>query len=254
MPAPTDPTPTYPAVALAALQRVLDTQLASMEKAADVLAETIARGDVVQLFGTGHSRAVTLEFCGRAGGLAPMGMLAVKDLVMFGGESPETILDPTFERESGIARRIHDLAEPHPGDAFVLVSNSGINSAVVEMARIAKDDGHPLIAITSVSHTRDVPSRDASGDRLADLADVVIDNQAPVGDAAVEMEDGSRIGGLSNLVGIFIAQTIVELIARRLLARGVQLPVFTSANVPEGDSRNASLVTGTSGRVRPIEP
>ena len=249
-----DPSPAYPRVGLAALQRVLDTQMPALEAAADILTETIARGDVVQLFGTGHSRAVTLEFCGRAGGLAPVGMLAVKDLVMFGGEAPESILDPTFERESGIARRILDLAAPHPGDAFVLVSNSGINAAVVEMAQIVRSEGHPLIAITSLSHTRDVPSRDSSGLRLADLADVVIDNQAPVGDAAVELDDGSRVGGLSNLVGIFIAQTLVELIGRRLLARGSSVPVFTSANVPEGDARNEHLVARTAGRVRPIEP
>lgn len=245
---------TYPTVALERIQAVLDTQGPAIEQAIGILADTIAAGGIVQAFGTGHSRAVTLELAGRAGGLAAVGMLAVKDLVLFGDVAPGDILDPTYERESGIAARVYELAAPQPGDAFVIVSNSGINAAVVEMAMLARSKAHPIIAITSRAHNASVATRDASGRSLAELADVVIDNGAPAGDATIDLGDGLRIGAVSNLTGILIAQMIAEGITRRLQQSGVPVPVFVSANLPEGDAHNKALYAVYGTRVRPIEP
>ena len=244
----------YPALAQRTLTGLMESQADALEQAARILATTIECGAVVQAFGTGHSRAVTLELCSRAGGLAPMSMMAVKDLVMFGRASPELIIDPKSEREKGLAARIYELASPGVGDAFVIVSNSGINPAIVEMAQLAKQRGHAIVAITSFRHNDQVASRDASGAHLRDYADVVIDNGAPAGDAAVTVADGVTVGGLSNLAGVFIAQVLVEAIARILLEHGQQVPVFTSANVPEGDERNRELIARFADRVRPIEP
>lgn len=244
----------YPAVAFEHLRAVLDTQAAPIEQATEILANAISAGGIIQAFGTGHSRAVTLELAGRAGGLAAVGMLAVKDLVLFGDTRPERILDPTFEREAGIAARIYDLARPQPDDAFVIVSNSGINSAVVEMAVLARSKGHPIIAITSRKHNAHVATRDASGLNLADLADVVIDNAAPAGDATIDLGSGIRIGAVSNLTGILIAQMLAEGITRRLQEHGGQVPVFVSANLPEGDAHNRDLYAAFGSRIRPIEP
>jgi uncharacterized phosphosugar-binding protein len=244
----------YPSTALRALARVVDTQSTVIEEAARLLADVIGSGGVVQAFGTGHSRAVTLELCSRAGGLAPMSMLAVKDLVMFGGWDPAAIVDPRTEREPGLAEKIYELGGVERGDAFVIVSNSGINSAIVQMAEIAHDRGHPVVAITSLAHTSTVSSRDASGRNLRDIADLVIDNGAPLGDAAIQLAEGVRVGGLSNLTGIFIVQVLVEAIARLLEERGKAVPAFVSANLPDGDERNRLLLEKYAARVRPIEP
>lgn len=246
--------PEYPDLAVRTLTELSRSQAGALAQAAQILATTIERGDVIQAYGTGHSRAVVFELCGRAGGLAPTSMLAVKDLVMFGGAAPERIIDPKSERESGLAREVYELAAPSPGDAFVIVSNSGINPAIVEMAQLVKERGHPLIAITSFRHSGDVATRDASGLRLRDYADVAIDNGTPTGDAALALPGGVSIGGLSNLAGIFLVQTLVELVARELIDRGSAVPVFVSANLPDGDERNRDLTARYADRVRPIEP
>lgn len=246
--------PTYAEVAQASLDTVLSTQLDAIDEAAALIAGALRSGGILQAFGTGHSRIVTLELAGRAGGLAPVGMLAVKDLVMFGSTDPAAILDPTYEREPGIAERVYALAQPRPEDAFVIVSNSGINAAVVEMAQLVRAYGHPLVAITSRAHTAAVASRDASGARLADLADVVIDNGAPEGDAAVEIQPGVAIGAVSSFTGVLIAQLLTEQVCRHLLETGDPLPVHLSANLPAGDAHNARLYERYGARVRPIEP
>lgn len=244
----------FAARAGALVDRVVSTQLPAIGKAAAVVAGSVAGGGVLQAFGTGHSRIVTLELAARAGGLASVGMLAVKDLVMFGGEDPAAILDPLYERESGLAERIYELAAPRPVDAFLIVSNSGLNAAIVEMAQLVRDRGHALVAVTSLSHTRSAAARLAGGPSLADLADVVIDNCAPAGDASIEVAPGVGIGAVSSLTGVLIAQILTELTCRRLLELGEELPVLVSANLAAGDGHNKAIIDRYRARVRPIEP
>ncbi|RIQ16271.1 sugar isomerase domain-containing protein [Jiangella rhizosphaerae] len=244
----------FAARAAGLVEHVVQTQLPALREAAELVAGSIAGGGVLQAFGTGHSRIVTLELAGRAGGLVPVGMLAVKDLVMFGGEDPAAILDPAYERESGLAERIYALARPRPEDVFLIVSNSGLNAAVVEMAQLARERGHGLVAITSLAHTRSAAARSTGGPRLADLADVVIDNGAPEGDAAIELTPGVRIGAVSSLTGVLAAQILTELVCRRLLELGQQPPVYVSANLAAGDAHNRMILERYRDRVRPIEP
>ncbi|MEU4774100.1 SIS domain-containing protein [Micromonospora sp. NPDC023644] len=248
------PEPAYANIARTALEQVLSTQLDAIEAAAGLVADAIAAGGVLQAFGTGHSRIVTLELAGRAGGLAAVSMLAVKDLVMFGGAEPGPILDPTYEREPGLAERIYHLAAPSAHDAFLIVSNSGINAAVTEMAVLARERSHPVVAVTSLAHTRSAGARATRGAHLADLADVVIDNQAPAGDAAREITPGVRIGAVSSFTGVLIAQLLTELVCRRLLGRGIDPPVHVSANLARGDAHNRVLFERYRDQVRPIEP
>lgn len=248
------PEPAYAAIARTAFDQVLATQLAAIEAAAGLVADAIAAGGVLQAYGTGHSRIVTLELAGRAGGLAAVSMLAVKDLVMFGGEDPGRILDPTYERESGLAERVYQLASPSAHDAFLIVSNSGINAGIIEMATLARERGHRIIAVTSLTHTRSADARATPGRHLADLADVVIDNHAPAGDAALEIMPGVRIGAVSSFTGVLIAQLLTELVCRRLLDRGIDPPVHISANLAAGDAHNEVLYERYRDQVRPIEP
>ncbi|MEV0810940.1 SIS domain-containing protein [Micromonospora sp. NPDC050200] len=248
------PEPAYANIARTALEQVLSAQLDAIEAAAGLVADAIAAGGVLQAFGTGHSRIVTLELAGRAGGLAAVSMLAVKDLVMFGGADPGPILDPTYERESGLAERIYHLAAPSEHDAFLIVSNSGINAAVIEMAALAHERAHPIVAVTSLAHTRSAGARSTQGPHLADLADVVIDNHAPAGDAALEITPGVRIGAVSSFTGVLIAQLLTELVCRQMLGRGIDPPVHVSANLAQGDVHNRVLYERYRDQVRPVEP
>lgn len=245
---------TYGEVARRLVEQVVDHGMEQITTAAELLADAIRAGGVIQTYGTGHSRIVALEMSARAGGLAAVGMLSVKDLVMFGGADPEEILDPTYERESGLAKRIYDLAQPWPQDAFVIISNSGRNAAVVEMASLVKARGHRLVAVTSVAHTTRVARDVGSAGRLIDFADVVIDNLAPPGDATIQLAHGQRIGAVSSLTGVLIAQLLTEGIARSLERSESRVPVFISANTPEGDAHNEDLYTLYGQRIRPIEP
>jgi uncharacterized phosphosugar-binding protein len=219
-------------------------------RAAALLVASLRDDAVIYAFGSGHSEAIAMEIAGRAGGLIPTNRLSPRDLVLYGGE-PAGILTRELERDPGIAQRIYDLAPVRPADAFVLISSSGVNGTVVELARIVKERGHRLIALTSVQHSTAMTSRHPSGRKLLDLADVTLDNRAPYGDAVLPLPgDGLATGAVSTITSALLAQMMVAEVVRLLLEAGETPPLYRSSNVVGGDAHNRDLEAAYDGRLR----
>jgi len=223
------------------IDRVVAANKDSVAAAARLLADCVAADGIVQAFGTGHSQATALEIAGRAGGLIPTNRIGLSDLVARGGEDLSVLSDPLLERSPGLGKRLYELAAPHPRDVFVVISNSGVNNSIVDFALHVKDAGHPLIALTSLRHTRSVPALHAGGKRLADVADVVLDNGAPTGDALLPLPDGGSLCGISTITSAMLVQMTVAEAVGLMTAEGHQAPVYVSANVPGGFERNLVL-------------
>lgn len=244
---------TFAETALAQLGRVVDEQREHVAAGGALVAEALAGGGILHAYGTGHSRSVALELVARAGGLIPTNLLSIKDLVLWGGQEPESIRDPKLEREPGVAAAVLALHDVRAGDAMVIASNSGLNPAIVEMSRLVRERGVPVIAIGSVSHSRAVPSRDASGTTLFDNADVVVDTLTPVGDAVVDLRTGGRACGTSTLSAVLIAQLLVASAIEELDRRDVHIPVYRSMNTGGADDSNADAERAWATRLRPVE-
>jgi uncharacterized phosphosugar-binding protein len=237
-------------VSLAALHRLTADAGPGVTRAAALIAECVANDGVVQAFGTGHSQAIVLEIAGRAGGLVPTNRLSITDLVRYGGEKPGILGDPLLERQPGIAARLYELADPRPQDVFVIVSNSGINTVIVEMALHARQRGHQIVAVTSLAHSGAVLAGHPSGHKLSDLADVVLDNAAPVGDALLDLPGGGAVCAISTLTAVMLVQMAVAEATSLLLADGHRPPIYVSANVPGGYERNLELERHYGERLR----
>jgi uncharacterized phosphosugar-binding protein len=240
---------TFATKALELAHQVVESQAEPVRRAAALLVTSLRAGGVVNAFGSGHSEAIAMEIAGRAGGLVPSNRLTPRDLVLYGGQPP-SVLTPELERDPEIAHRIYELAPVAPQDVFVLISSSGINGAVVELATIVKDRGHPLIALTSVKHSSQMTSRHPSGRKLLDLADVVLDNGAPYGDAILELPGGGGYGAISTVTSALLAQMVVTEAVDGLVALGETPPIYLSVNVAGGDEHNKALESRYAGRIR----
>jgi uncharacterized phosphosugar-binding protein len=232
------------------LERVEHSQQDAVAEAAELIADSLASGGVLHVFGTGHSEALAMELSGRAGGLIPTNKLALRDAVLLGDLPVEALADPKAERNPELARHVWELAPVKPGDIVLIASQSGGNGSTVEMALIAKQSGHKIIALTSLAHSQAITSRHPSGSRLFELADVVIDNGAPHGDAVLPMPDGNSVCALSSIANAAIAQAIVAEVTARLLERGAEAPIYRSANVEGGDVHNDAWEARYAGRIR----
>ncbi|MDX6238473.1 MAG: hypothetical protein QOG10_3288 [Kribbellaceae bacterium] len=221
-----------------------------IQPAADLVVASLRANGVIQAFGSGHSEALAMEIAGRAGGLIATNRIALRDLVLLGGEPREVLSSGILERDPSVARRLYALVEPDPADLFVIASNSGVNGSIVELATVVKENGHPLIAITSLQHTSGVESRHPSGKKLIDFADVVLDNHAPYGDSVLELPGGGKVCAVSSITAALIAQMLVAEVLRRLTEAGETPPVYLSANIPGGDDHNHALEARYAGRIR----
>ena len=107
------------------------------------------------------------------------------------------------------------------------------------MALGAKAEGMKLIAVTSFPHSSASPARHSSGKKLYEVADVVIDTGAPLGDFGLSIEGvEAPVGAMSTSVTIAIAQSIVATTAEKLVARGVQPMVMVNPNTAEKAKAN----------------
>jgi uncharacterized phosphosugar-binding protein len=128
-----------------------------------------------------------------------------------------------------------------------LVSNSGINSGVIDLALAAKKLGMKTVAFTSLAHSQSVRSRHASGKRLFEVCDEVVDLGGVRGDAIFPVRKGLQAGPLSTLSAVLMAQSIIVSAVVQLESLGIRC-VYTSVNTPEGEKRNRALERRASQR------
>jgi len=216
----------------AIVRGVLETQLDAIERAADLCANAIARGGLVHLFGTGHSRMLVEEMYPRYGsfpGFHPIVELSLTNhaqVVGANGQRQAMFL----ERVKGFAEAILANFEFGPDDVMMVFSSTGRNAVPLEMAHGAKRRGLPLVTVGTGTDTP-----------LARLADVAIDNCGVPGDALVRIEGletpvapGSTIGGAA------VVNALKAAVAERLVALG-QPPLVITSDVFVGPERSREL-------------
>jgi uncharacterized phosphosugar-binding protein len=239
--------PGYYEAVIRLLGEIQRSQAQAIDRAADLIFASLAADGVLHVFGSGHSHSVAEEAFHRAGGLIPVNAMTEPFL---------TPLTPPqksgrLERVSGIAAILLDYHEPRPGDVLLIVSNAGINAVPVELALEAKKREVTVIAITSLRHSQAVASRHASGKRLFEVADLVIDNCGEAGDGAVTFPGlAEKVGPTSLLAGAFIVNAIVCGVVERFIVKGLSPPVYRSANLPGGDEHNRRLEAKYKGRIK----
>ena len=221
-----------------------------LDAAIGIMTRAIEAGAVIQAFGTGHSEAFAMEIAGRAGGLIPTNKITLRDLVLRGSLPVDALGGSSLERNPDIVANLWEISPIQPGDVFVIASNSGVNGSIVGLALLAKDEGHDVIAVTSLQHTAEVRPKHPSGLRLSEVADVVIDNLAPYGDATLALPGGVAVGSVSSITSAFIAQLLTIGVAERMRAGGHEPPLYLSANIPGGDEHNHALEQKYEGRIR----
>ncbi len=203
----------------------------ALEKAATICANSIGQEGLVHLFGTGHSRIPIEEMFPRHGsfpGFHPMVELSLtfhNPVVGSNGQRQAMYL----EHVEGLGKMILRNFVFDQRDSFVIFSNSGVNEVVVEVALEAKKMDLPVICVVSVDHCEYSEAKHSSGKKLIDVADVVLDNGTPGGDAMVNIEGlEDPVGPGSTIGGAAIVNALKCLIADKLTRMGKPPIVLSS--------------------------
>lgn len=230
------------------LAEVKEAERASIAAAARALADTLAQDGLIYVFGTGHSAALATDIFYRAGGLLLVQPLFDERVLLHRVPVTET---SEWERREGWAGQLVAESGARSGDALIVISTSGRNAAPVDAALAARQAGLRVIAITAPGYAATLPSRHSSGLRLHEVADIVVDNHADPGDAAVQLPGlPQKVAPMSTAVGSALLQAIVLETVANLLDRGYTPPVFVSANLPGGDEHNREVLARHRQRLR----
>lgn len=216
----------YSSKLIQALEQLFVDNQQAIHQASQLFAEAIIHDNMIQVLGTGHSHMVGLEGFIRAGGLGNINAILDSTVLTSDG----ALRGSKLEKLNGLAEILWQEQAIGADDVIVVVSNSGRNALPVEFAQLAKQQGHKVIAITSVEQSSQYPSRHVSGKKLMDIADIVLDNKVPSGDGLCEINRRTT-GAFSSISGMALINTLCTEAQKIALEQGAEPLIFCSQNV-----------------------
>ncbi|WP_347548242.1 SIS domain-containing protein [Pseudalkalibacillus hwajinpoensis] len=229
-----------------ALNDIKEKEHKAITLAAEKIADSIANGSIVHVFGCGHSHMMAEEVFYRAGGLVPVHPILVEDLMLHKGGTRSSM----FERTNGFAASFMNDQDIQNGDVMIVVSTSGRNPVPVDAALYGKKKGAFVIGLTSRQASLGQPSRHEDGLYLYDAVDLVLDNHVEPGDAVMRHEESQlTFGSTSTVVGMTIMNTVFVEAIQVMIERGFEPPVFKSGNVDGSDEANETLIQRYKDRI-----
>ncbi len=220
------------------MAKIETTQMENIRQAATLMADTIEAGRWVHTFGCGHATIPVEEMYPRIGGFVgfhPMIELPLSFFTRITGEMG--VHQFVFlERVEGYGVEIMKGYNFDTRDTMWLFSHSGINNVNIDIALESKKKGMKVVVFGSAAEAKGKQTRHSSGKTIFDIADVVVDSCAPIGDAAVPLKNHQdKVGPVSTMAFVTCVWMTVTTVAEILAERGVKLFIHPSHNVP-GDT------------------
>jgi len=220
------------------MDKIEATQMENIQKAAEIMADTIAAGRWVHTFGCGHATIPVEEMYPRIGGFVGFHPMIELPLTFFtnivGGMNVHEFV--FLERVEGYGQEIMKGYTFDPRDTMWIFSHSGINNVNIDIALESKKLGMKVIAYGSAAAAQGKKTRHSSGKTIFDIADLVVDSCAPLQDASVELKNHrDKIGPVSTIAFITTVWMTITTVAEILVERGEKLYIHPSHNVP-GDT------------------
>jgi uncharacterized phosphosugar-binding protein len=227
-----DPLAQYLTAARAAIDAIEADMLEPVRRASERFAASIRSGRLVHVFGTGHSRMAVEEMFPRYGSypgyhpIVELSMTYHNPVVGANGQRQAMFL----ENVQGFGPVLWRNFVTSPEDCLLAISTSGCNAVTIDVAIEAKRLGMFVVALTSLAHAAVSTSKHESGRKLADVADLVLDQHAPAGDAAVWIEGlESPVAPISSVSGCVVINLLKAETACRLTEAGAPPSVLTAA-------------------------
>lgn len=239
----TDSLQQYHDVITGLLGRILATQQPAIQQAAQVLYQAIRQERKIHVLGTGaHSQIAVEEVLWRAGGLAAWNPILDPGTHLLNGAKRSV----SFERLPGYGIGVLNAyaVGSTPGEVMILINAYGIDPMSLDVALECRRRGVYVIGVTSPAYGRatppDSPLRHPSKKNLFEEVDLLIDSQAPLGDAVGRVPGFAQpVGSSSSFCSCFVMNLLMIATVQQLQAAGEKPPVFMSANLPQGDAANA---------------
>ena len=223
------------------LAAIHQREMPRIRQAGELLANAIAAGNRVYLFGSGHSVIPVMDIFPRYGSFVGFYPLYDPRLMWHNVVGPGGARELLWlERQEGYIRNFLQSFALQAGDCMIVFSHGGLNAAPIEAALYAREKGLKVISVSSMANAAAAPATHSSGRKLCDAADIALDNCVPPEDALVDIGYPEKVAAGSTIAAVFLAMSLVAETAALLKAKGVKPHTFVSPNVP-GIARDHNL-------------
>ena len=193
------------------LAKVRATQTETIQKAGQLIADSVANGGKIYLAEICHS--IQMDFIYRGGG--PIVYKEYKP-----GET--------------------ELKE---GDVLFVSSVSGRTKSVVDLAWDCMQKGITVIALTSMVYASKVDPVHESGKKLHEFVTLALDNCAPAAEAMLEVEGlEAHFAASSGIASDYIMWSLTSVCVEKMLSDGFTPGILKSANFPGGNDYNKQVI------------
>ena len=222
---------------------VYDAQHEKFKKVAKLFGDCMTSGGVVQLFGTKHGEEFVNELYYRAGGIAPLHGFKLKDMTLKKLIDQKDIDSGEIYNNTKVVDIFLNNYQVDDRDMLVVVSYSGNEPLVKELAKRYKEKGQKVVAVINKK------TYDKTGSNLLDYTDEWLDMGSDDPDIALHIGD-LAVGQVSSTVTNVIAQMLTADMYEYYVSKGLEAPVLLSANIKDADVHNNSLTDPYERRVR----
>ena len=215
------------------LAKIHSTQQGQIERAGEAMAQAIAAGKRVYLFGSGHSVIPVMDIFPRYGSFVGFFPLYDPRLMWTNVVGPGGARELLWlERKEGYIEVFLQSYPLEAGDCMIAFSHGGLNAAPIEAALYAKKRGLTVITVSSLANASAAKATHSSGKKLSDVADIAIDNCVAPEDSQVDIGRPEKVAAASTIAVVFVAMALVAETGARLEAKGHAPVTFVSPNVP----------------------
>lgn len=236
----------YAAILTEKISAIQTGQREKIMLAARMAAQTMLAEGLIYVFGCGHSHMLAEETFYRAGGLACVSPVFYEPLMLHESAAESSRL----EKQAGLAAQVLAGLHLEKRDLVICISTSGVNAVPVEFAFAVREQGIPVIGISSQAYDSQAASNPL-GRHLFEVCDLCIDNAAPHGDACLTLSGlPVKMTPVSTVTGTFILNSILAEASALLLKQGKIPPVYYSGNIPGGAEKNRQTIERFKERIR----
>ncbi|MFT3704401.1 MAG: SIS domain-containing protein [Agriterribacter sp.] len=224
----------------------VEAQEKAIEQAAQWFANSILKGRMVHVFGSGHSRIMVEEMWPRYGSFAGFNpivelSLTFHNLVVGANGQRQAMF---LENVEGLAERILRNFDVNENDTALIISSSGCNIVPIEMAELFQQKKIKVVSIITKQHSDVSVSKRKDGKKLGDFSDLILDTGAPKGDAMVYIPSlDTPVAPGSTVGGALLVNTIKASVAMLLTKAGKAPKVLTAACIV-GNEKAKTLFEG----------
>ncbi|MGL4525093.1 MAG: sugar isomerase domain-containing protein [Spirochaetia bacterium] len=220
-------------------EKVMETQIDNLKKAAELLAESWENGKNCWVFSGAGSDIVTQELHFRAGGFVNLNAIYTP-FVEFSMRPLPFMWES--EKLPGLFREMWTKEHTDRGDTIILHSPAGCSAMFIEAVELFHELDIKVIAITNITLSQQAQTTSVNGKRLYEVADIVIDMCGEKDYGCVLTKSGERLCSNDLLIGTFIAHLLETATAWEMTHRGLEAPILRSVNKPNAATHNSALI------------